>query len=100
MECEFAIKYGDKRSYLAKVYPRLTSSVQNQEVQRLYNLLINCPIRFELFNHFRFSAQMNSGSTTYLHMAVLLRGGNLTESQTKSFSKDYIIHAINIDPCP
>ena len=28
MECKFAIKYSDKRSYLAKMYPRLTSSVQ------------------------------------------------------------------------
>ena len=28
MEGQFAIKYGNKRSYLAKVYPRLTSSVQ------------------------------------------------------------------------
>ena len=28
MECEFAIKYGVKRSYVAKMYPCLTSSVQ------------------------------------------------------------------------
>ena len=32
MECKFAIKYVDKRSYLAKMYPCLTSSVQNPEV--------------------------------------------------------------------
>ena len=32
MKCKFAIKYGDKRSYLAKVYPRLTSTVQDPEV--------------------------------------------------------------------
>ena len=32
MECKFAIKYGNKRSYLAKMYPRLTSSVQKPEV--------------------------------------------------------------------
>ena len=32
MECKFAVKYGDKRSYLAKMYPRLTSSVQKPEV--------------------------------------------------------------------
>ena len=35
---------------------------------------------------------------TYFHMVVLVGGGNLTESQTKSFSKDCIIYAINIDP--
>ena len=28
MECKFAIKYDDKRLYLAKMYPRLSSSVQ------------------------------------------------------------------------
>ena len=39
MECKFAIKYGDKRSYLAKVYPRLTSSVQNPEVVKFTNLI-------------------------------------------------------------
>ena len=33
MECKFAIKYGDKRSYLAKMYPRLTSSVQKTGTQ-------------------------------------------------------------------
>ena len=32
MECKFAIKYGDKRSHLAKMYPRLSSSVQKPEV--------------------------------------------------------------------
>ena len=41
MECKFAIKYGDKRSYLAKVYPRLSSSVQNLEVVEFANLLSN-----------------------------------------------------------
>ena len=41
MECKFAIKYGDKRSYLAKVYPRLTSSVQNPEVVEFTNLSSN-----------------------------------------------------------
>ena len=33
-------------------------------------------------------------------MAALRGGGNLTENQTKSFSKDCIIYAINIDPSP
>ena len=33
-------------------------------------------------------------------MAFQIGGGNLTESQTKSFSKDCIIYAINIDPSP
>ena len=28
MEGKFAIKYADERSYSAKMYPRLTSSVQ------------------------------------------------------------------------
>ena len=32
MECKFAIKYGNKRLYLGKMYPRLTSSVQEPEV--------------------------------------------------------------------
>ena len=41
MECKFAIKYADKRSYLAKVCPRLTSSVQNPEVVEITNLLSN-----------------------------------------------------------
>ena len=41
MECKFAIKYGDKRSFLAKVYPRLTSSVQSPEVVEFTNLLSN-----------------------------------------------------------
>ena len=41
-----------------------------------------------------------SASTMYLHMAVLIGGGNLTESQTKNFSKDCIIYAVNIDPSP
>ena len=35
MECKFAIKYGDKRSYLAKMYPRLTSSVQKPNKYRI-----------------------------------------------------------------
>ena len=35
MECKFVIKYGDKRSYLTKVYPRLTLSVQHPEVTNL-----------------------------------------------------------------
>ena len=39
MECKLVIKYGDKRSYLAKVYPRLTSSVQYPEVVEFTNLL-------------------------------------------------------------
>ena len=39
MECKFAIKYVDKRSYIAKVYPRRTSSVQNPEVVEFTNLL-------------------------------------------------------------
>ena len=44
---------------------------------------------------------VSSPSTTHLHMAVLIGGGNLTESQTKSFFKRlYNIYAINIDPCP
>ena len=30
MECKFIIKYGDKRSYLAKMYPRL--HLQRSEV--------------------------------------------------------------------
>ena len=34
MECKFAIKYGDKRSFLAKVYPRLTSSVKGGKMGR------------------------------------------------------------------
>ena len=29
MECKFATKYGDKRLYLAKMYPCLTSSMQS-----------------------------------------------------------------------
>ena len=41
MECKFAIKYGDKRLYLAKVHPRLTSSVQNPEVVEFTNSLSN-----------------------------------------------------------
>ena len=41
MECKFAIKYDDKRSYVAKVYPRLTSPVQNAEVVEFTNLLSN-----------------------------------------------------------
>ena len=41
MECKFAIKYGDKRWYLPKLYPRLTSSVQNPEVVEFTNLLSN-----------------------------------------------------------
>ena len=41
MECKCTTKYGDKRSYLAKVYPRLTSSVQNSEVVEFTNLLSN-----------------------------------------------------------
>ena len=41
-----------------------------------------------------------SASTMYLHVAALIGGGNLTESQTKSFSKDCIIHAFNIDSSP
>ena len=32
MGYKFAIKYGDKRLYLAKMYPCLTSSVQKPEV--------------------------------------------------------------------
>ena len=32
MECKCTIKYGDKRSYLAKMHPHLTSSVQNPKV--------------------------------------------------------------------
>ena len=39
MECKFEIKYGDKRSYLAKMSPRLTSSVRNPEVVEFTNLL-------------------------------------------------------------
>ena len=38
-KCKFAIKYGDKRSYLAKMYPRLTSSVQKPEVVEFINSL-------------------------------------------------------------
>ena len=34
MACKFAVKYGDKRSYLAKMYPRLTSSVQKLQFAR------------------------------------------------------------------
>ena len=41
MECKFAIKYGNKRSYLAKVYPRLTSSVQKPEVVEFISSLSN-----------------------------------------------------------
>ena len=41
MECKFEIKYGDKRPFLAKVYPRLTSSVQNPEVVEFTHLLSN-----------------------------------------------------------
>ena len=41
MGCKFAIKYPDKRSFLAKVYQRLTSSVQNPEVVEFTNLLSN-----------------------------------------------------------
>ena len=41
MECKLAMKYDDKRSYLAKMYPRLTSSVQNTEVVEFTNLLSN-----------------------------------------------------------
>ena len=39
MDCKFAIKYGDKRPYLAKVCPPLTSSVQNLEVIEFTNSL-------------------------------------------------------------
>ena len=39
MECIFAIKYGNKRSYLAKMYARLTSSVQKPEVVEFVNSL-------------------------------------------------------------
>ena len=41
-----------------------------------------------------------SASTMYLDMAVLIGGGGESESQTKSFSKDCIIYAINTDPSP
>ena len=41
MESKFAIKYGDKRSYVAKVYPRLTSFVPKPEVVEFTNLLSN-----------------------------------------------------------
>ena len=41
MECKFAIKYGNKRSYLAKMYPRLTSSVQKPEVVEFISSLSN-----------------------------------------------------------
>ena len=41
MECKFAIKYGDKRSYLAKMYPCLTSSVQKPEVVEFISSLWN-----------------------------------------------------------
>ena len=36
-------------------------------------------------------------SRTYLHMVVLIGGGNLTKSETKNFWKACIIYAINID---
>ena len=39
MEGKFEIKYGIKRSYLAKMYPRLTSSLRNPEVVEFTNLL-------------------------------------------------------------
>ena len=42
MECKFAIKYGDKRSFLAKVYPRLTSSVQSPEVKWGDGIRLEC----------------------------------------------------------
>ena len=41
MEGKFAIKHGDKRSFLAKVNPRLNSSVQNPVVVEFTKLLSN-----------------------------------------------------------
>ena len=40
MQCKFATKFGDKRSYLAKMYPRLTSSVQKPEVVEFINEVV------------------------------------------------------------
>ena len=37
---------------------------------------------------------------TYLHMAFLMREGNLNKELTNNFGKDCITYAVNTDPSP